>query len=240
MEDNPETQSPKELKRILCLANSRKLSGRCIAGREIVNGEPGAWVRPVSDREHQEVSWEERHYENGSDPAVLDVIDVPLIETQPHEFQQENWLLDSRFYWRNERRLNWSGLQAFVESGGPLWMNGQSSGNGLNDRIELYLANRLRSSLRLIRVDSLMIEVSRPGEAFGNRKRRVQAQFEHAETSYWLWVTDPVYEHRYKALPDGRHDLGEACLTISLGEPYGGYAYKLIAAIIERAETEAR
>ncbi len=51
-------------------------------------------------------------------------------------------------------------------------------------------------------------------------------------------MTDPVYERRYLFLPDGTHNLRECCLTISLGEPYEGYAYKLIAAIIERGETE--
>ncbi len=87
MADNPEIQSPNEVKRILCLANSRKLSGRCIAGREIMNKLPGPWIRPVSGREHQEVSEQERHYQDGSDPMVLDVIDVPLVEPRPHQFQ---------------------------------------------------------------------------------------------------------------------------------------------------------
>jgi hypothetical protein len=99
-------------------------------------------------------------------------------------------------------------------------------------------AKTLHSSLRLIHVGELVIEVSRPGAAFGNPKRRVQGQFEHAGTQYWLWVTDPLYERHYRALPDGRHQLGEACLTVSVGEPHEGYAYKLIAAVIERAQTE--
>lgn len=64
---------PTTTKRIVCLANSRKLQGRCIAGRELVGGKPAAWIRPVSDREHEEVSECERQYQDGSDPRVLDM-----------------------------------------------------------------------------------------------------------------------------------------------------------------------
>ena len=38
------------MKRILCLANSKKLSGRCVAGREVLDSGPGSWNRPVSAR----------------------------------------------------------------------------------------------------------------------------------------------------------------------------------------------
>lgn len=76
-------------KRIVCLANSRKLSGRCVAGRELVADRPEAWVRPVSAREHQEVSEHERQYQDSSDPTLLDVVDVPLLEHRPKDYQQE-------------------------------------------------------------------------------------------------------------------------------------------------------
>jgi len=92
--------------RIVCLANSRKLSGRCIAGKEMVRNKPRGWIRPVSAREHEEVSEYERQYEDGTDPRVLDIIDVELLEPRPRTYQQENWLLDPDLYW-TKVTMNW-------------------------------------------------------------------------------------------------------------------------------------
>jgi len=230
--------NPQTVKRLLCLANSRKLSGRCIAGREIVANQPSAWVRPVSDREHQEVSERERQYQDGSDPQVLDIIDIPLVRHTPHTFQQENWLLDPNFYWVKRGLCDWPRLQEFVEPDGRLWINNESSSNGINDRVLLFRAQQLRTSLRLIHIGELRIEVFAPGAAYGNPKRRVQGRFRHEGTDHWLWITDPIYERRYLAKADGHYTLGECCLTISLGEAHEGFCYKLIAAVIERAQNE--
>jgi hypothetical protein len=53
------------------------------------------------------------------------------------------------------------------------------------------------------------------------------------EVNYRLSVTDPTVESEYA---DGAHDIGRAILCISLGEPYEGYAYKLIAGMIKVPE----
>ncbi len=224
------------VKRIACLANSRKLHGRCIAGREWLDGCPGRWIRPVSAREHQEVSEYERQYEDGSDPRVLDIIDVPLLKPSPGPaaFQSENWLLDPEYYWEKAGRLSWSDLPLLADPVSPLWIDGHGTYHGLNDTIPLEFAGSVEDSLKLIHVRELQFSVFRPGEAFGNSKRRVQGRFRHAESRYSLWVTDPVYERRYLAKLDGDYQIGECFLTVSLGEPFGGAVYKLIASIIAR------
>ncbi len=94
----------------------------------------------------------------------------------------------------------------------------------------------LQGSLRLIRAESMTLRVFKPHEAFGDSRRRVQAQFKFGKDSYVLWVTDPRIEHSYLAREDGRYPLPGAYLTISLGEPYEGRVYKLVATILVQSE----
>ncbi|MBN1299548.1 MAG: DUF4338 domain-containing protein [Actinobacteria bacterium] len=60
-------------KEIICLANSRKISGRCIAGKDL---ESFSWIRPISERDTHEISEEDRRYQNGEMPQLLDIIKI--------------------------------------------------------------------------------------------------------------------------------------------------------------------
>lgn len=218
--------------RIVCLANSRKLNGRCLAGIEWDGEHTGRWIRPVSDREHEEVSEEERRYQNGADPRLLDIIRIPILGPKPKGHQVENVLLDPEYYWKLEGHLSVSELAGFPIDATPLWINGVHTNAGENDQIPVAQLPEIQSSLRLIRVDSISYEVWAPGAAFNNPKRRVQGTFKHGGTRYALWVTDPLIERRYLDLEDGRYASGAAYLTISLGEPFNDHSQKLIAAVI--------
>jgi hypothetical protein len=220
------------IKRLVCLANSRKLQGRCVAGREWLAEGPGAWIRPVSHRENQEVSERERMYEDGDDPRLLDIIDVPLIERRASHPQAENWLLDPSRRWKRVGRLDAARISSLVDPPSPLWHNGHSTYHGLNDCVQEERSAEIAGSLRLIFVDEVRLHVFSPGEAFGNPQRRVQAQFSHGNDNYRLWVTDPLIESAYLARRDGRYVLTQAYLTVSLSELYGDRYYKLVAAII--------
>lgn len=193
----------------------------------------------MSVREHEEVSEYERQYDDGSDPRVLDIIDVPLLDARPKGYQQENWVLDPDPYWVKIGRANLSDLKRLADPVAPLWINGHHTYNGLNDKIPLSSAGGVASSLRLVWVERVTLSVFKPGEAFGNPKRRVQGRFGHDGTEYWLWVTDPGYERAFLARPDGDYEIGVSFLTISLGEPYNDACYKLIAAIIQPDEGTA-
>ncbi|MFJ8690833.1 dual OB domain-containing protein [Micromonospora wenchangensis] len=222
------------VKRILCLANSRKPQGRCIAGLELDGARARGWIRPVSSRPHQAVAESERRYEDGSEPQVLDVIDIPLISPQPRGHQQENWVLDHNFYWAKVGELAPRQLTVLADASGSLWKNGWQTRNGLNDCIPTEETDVAGGSLKLILLkDGLKLRVYTTGGSFGNPKRRVQADFHFDGVRYNIWVTDPVIEDEYQPRPDGEYELGASYLTVSLGEPYvDERCHKLVAAII--------
>lgn len=165
-------------KTIVCLANSRKMSGRCVAGKEIdVQGRLGPWIRPISGRETQEVSEEERWFENGKDPKLLDIIRIEMIEPKPHAHQSENHLIDSRYYWVREGKLDWRDIQSAIDHVETLWTNGYHSYNGENDRIPEDRVTALGGSLLLVKPENLVITVGVEGGGAFRSKRKVRARF---------------------------------------------------------------
>ena len=222
------------VKRIVCLANSRKDGGRCVAGKELMpDGRPGAWIRPVSDLPHGGVSEDERSYEDGSEPCILDIIDVPTIGPYPKDHQRENWRLDPERRWVKMGSIQSNALPQWVDAGADLWIDGHSSSNGRNDRIPLPDADSLDSSLRLIEIRSLQVTVSEPNKP-SNPVPTLRGAFRYNGRDYSLRITDPVSESGAMRLDYGDYEVvGQRFLTISLGKPLEDYVYKLIAAIIK-------
>ncbi len=220
-------------KRIVCLANSRKMAGRCVAGKEVSeSGHPGNWVRPVSNREGESISEPERCYADGNEPQLLDIIEVPLLEPKPKGYQQENWLLNTSRQWRKTGRLSWGDLPAYADPEDPLWTNGFNSRGGENDQVPAGLAAEHDTSLRLVRVDDLTVVISEPSRPSANYPI-LRGRFSHCGETYCFRITDPVSESGSVGLPYREYPVGERYLTVSLGEPFEGNAYKLIAAIIK-------
>lgn len=221
------------VKRMVCLANSRKHSGRCIAGKEVLEDGYGPWIRPVSARPSAEVSEEERRYETGQDPRILDIIDIPIIAAAPLLHQTENHIIDGEYYWTKRGELPWGELRQLVDKPETLWFNGDSTYYGVNDRVRLDTAGKMTDSLVLIQPSSLSIHVQTEGAEFGNPRRRVRAAFTYRGANYLIIVTDPVAERTFLGKPDGQYPLDEAFLCVSLGEAHtDNYCYKLVAAVI--------
>lgn len=218
-------------KAIVCLANSWKKSGSCVAGKEISAAcDLGSWIRPVSDRPTHEISLAEQTYADGTRPALLDKIEVCLQEHVPKEYQVENHLICPDTRWIKTGTVSWSDLDTAIdECGDSLWLNGYGSTNGINDQIPYEQAKRLPDSLKLIEPDAISIVVAREG-IFGRRAAR--AHFLLNGKNYVLKVTDPMASQHYCGLGNGRHVVASARLCVSLGEPFKGICYKLVAGIV--------
>ena len=89
-------------KTIICLANSRKMSGRCIAGKVYEDEKLGEWIRPVSGRPHEEISEEDRRYSDGGRARLLDIVSIRFKKHNPGTYQTENHQIDDNIYWEKE------------------------------------------------------------------------------------------------------------------------------------------
>jgi hypothetical protein len=227
------------MKRILCFANSRKHGDRCVAGREVLdNGQPGPWIRPVSDHSEGAVSLYEQRYDSqeGPLPAVLDVMNVPLLRAQPVDCQTENWLIDPTEWWTKDHEVSWDIAATWAHNPDVLFVNAGNTRDGENDEIPEAIAAGLPTSITLIRVPQLQIRVHRPWDSL-----KVRALFTYREIYYSLQVTDPVIETEFLPHGAGIYDIGPSLLCISLGLPFtkvngdgNVYRYKLVAAVIRQ------
>jgi len=223
-------------KTIVCLANSRKLTGRCVAGKEWDGCRPGRWLRPVSGRERGELTAERWYAKSWRDPRLLDLIQVRLIAPRPCGCQTENHLVDTAARWQFIGRVPVQCLLASLDHPkGPLWLNGESTSGGLNDRVYAEVAEKQPNSLVLVQPDRLEIKVSTESANTDHARRRVRGRFSLAGYGYILSITDPVVEGPILRQPDGYStELQRPILCISLSEKFASQnaCYKLIAGVI--------
>ncbi len=219
-------------KTIICLANTRRHQGSCISGLEYSDGHFGKWIRPVSQRQSREISDRDQKMKDGTYPKIGDIITIPMLEPLPYYYQTENHLIDTEYYWERVGSVTWDTIANLVEEpNGPLWLNSFRSYNGINDRVPESLAKELDRSLYLIRPETCQIQVLVEGAEFNASKQRVRVYFRCSGFNYKLIITDRQVEDIYRAKGNGRYKIEKAVLSISLGEVYKEYAYKLAALI---------
>lgn len=223
---------------IICLANSYKHGGRCVAGREYQEGVAGAWLRPVSVREGRELSAAECRYGllRGT-VTVGDIADVELARPVPHAHQVENHEIAATGGWRKFGCASWTLLYACQDADyADFWIDHGSSSRGVADRVPISLAPDLSASLQLIYLRRLELLV-RTG--FNGVGKEVRACFTHLGMEYNLKVTDPVICESMKNKQPGTYPEGMVLLCISVSEPFQGFVYRLVATIITPRRCES-
>jgi hypothetical protein len=232
---------------IICLANSWKHGGRCIAGFKT---DGSGWLRPVSGK--FDGSLYEEHYTlaNGQEPALFNILRIECTHARPEAHQPENWAIADR-KWQligsaTIEQLNNLLTQEFKKAtNSPMLL-----GNDL-DRLEWdYLQqNPLQSSLCLIRPQTIQWKITTKAHS---NQRKFRAIFSLQQVQYDLAITDPIWRNQLDLLPDGEYTSENIIkilelqnfnpqrflLTISLSEPFQSserepmYCFKLIAAVI--------
>jgi hypothetical protein len=217
-------------KTLVCFANSRKQGGACVAGKELYKGKPGDWMRPVSFRETQALSPEERCCRDGKEPELLDIITVKCLRRKPARHQGENWLIDPGCRWEVKGRLAWRNPGRWLDSPGELWAVGGSSHHGKNNK--LSAGDLTGSSLALIYVDKICLYVGHKAPERDDYSRVVRCGFIYNNIEYIFDVTDPFIEARafYKEI--GHYPINNCILCISISNCYMGYYYKLVSGIL--------
>ena len=215
-------------KYFICLANSYKHRGRCIAGIEITfnaegkptivrhpDGRP-CWIRPISNESDGAIP-----NEIAQDIKLFSVIklkDAIPIATKPHvedtQYSQMEW--QQGHFILNEDLLK---LCLDKKHQNIFYFQGKA--------IRAEMVGRLDYSLMFIHPENPQAYIDENRE-----KSKYRMKFNYFGSSYDFPITDPVFLEEFKKDPDRYLQLPDLYLTLSLGLEFEGFHYKLIAAVV--------
>jgi hypothetical protein len=220
---------------IVCLANSYKHGGRCVAG---ICVEDGRWIRLRSKGGDGSLMPPDYTLAEGKgEVRLLDVFEVELHYAMPSNCHPEDWVA-SPAWWRLVERpcsaKSWRRMTDGVERRGPLL-------GGYGDRVwaSLFAKRPATASLELVCPTDIWWWVR---EERGKVKYR--ALFRRDNITYDLAVTDPRWLEQMQLMPLGIYphrllapDAQQTWLAVSLSEafsPGGGGAahFKIVAGVI--------
>ncbi len=215
---------------IVCLANSRKMSGRCIAGKAMGSGK---WIRPVSNPKGGKISEVDRQFKNGQMPQLLDIMRISVKKHCSELFQTENYLIDKSSAWV-KKGIFTDKLDCLEDTPEDIWGTGFSTHLGINDRFPEKDNEAYSQSLYLIKPDKLKIIVKIEYPGYDYEKRKVRVEFIYNNVKYRFPLTDPITEAKWFSKEDGNYELAvdNTYLCVSVGLPYKEYCYKFVASIL--------
>ena len=219
------------VKRIICLANSKKEGERCIAGIDI---DTGKWVRPVCDSLYPKDGKVPRDIRlvDGREPELLDVLEISLADTgNDFGFECENLsIIPNKWKYLGKSRPN-----DLIQYCGNYHHILHNSGKNVTPSYLRNLSFEERRTLQLVRVNKFDIEQKTTSR--GGIEWRGTIQSINGQRLSGVKITDLVFIHK---LNQGYDISGQYLITMSLGMPwaYEGWegeipCWKLISGVIE-------
>lgn len=223
------------LKRIICLANSKKEGESCIAGIDI---DTGKWVRPVCDSLYPKDGRVPKYIcrVDGREPELLDILEIPLADTGNNfDFESEN-LSILKGEWKVVGKAKVQDIIQYCDDGTIL----HNSSKLVYLKYLQSLPLDKRKTLQLINVVSLSIKSRRTSR--GGIQWLGTIVSSSGKKLVDIPITDPVF---VKKIESGYQSNGNYLITMSLGMPYKPDnwdgdeepCWKLIAGVIEIIDT---
>jgi hypothetical protein len=193
-----------ETKTIIVLANSIKHKpNRCIAGVDYLGS--GHWIRPVGLVGEGELDSAITLLDDGTQPSLLDIIEIQLADKAECLLQPENWYVQNGASWKRhaDGKCSKDVLLSIVETPDNLWLQpgyktDRVSHNYLNGHPPYH-------SLNLIKISKA--KLNKEGKS-------ARLYFVYHGANYALKVTDP----NVHAILNGSSsiDIEEAIICVSL------------------------
>lgn len=222
-------------KQIVCLANSIKHGGRCVAGKVISDDGSYIWLRPINYGHYSSI-YNERLCD-GVEPNIFDIIDICFLRRSagifPNRHQTENWIIDKSVPWEKVRSFDVEDVGFLFDMPSVLWVNCGSTFGGLNDKVLPDFIESVSGSLFFLKVEMLKIIVSK--EVYGGKPTiKLWGEFCYGNVRYRLRITDPNTQFEYSSRGDGSWDVDIVGLVVSLGEFFesANIYSKLIATVV--------
>lgn len=216
-------------KYFICLANSYKRGGRCVAGVEIVLDRNGGWepvlnedgrprwIRPIAQTTYGEIP-----NSVAENIEMLSVVKLTHVVPCPEQAHAENV-----YYSQLKPCNNYKVQQASSTMNQLVDTKHQRIFHNKRNAVSAELLAGVNYSLMLIHPDKAS---AYRDEDSDNPKTRMK--FTYHGTEYDFPITDPAFLDEFEREPERYDNIPDVYLALSLGLEFHGWHYKLVAGVI--------
>lgn len=215
-------------KYFICLANSYKRGGRCVASVEIVfdangklnpvcddDGKP-RWIRPIANTTYGEIP---NNVAEGI--KLLSIVKLYNVVPCPNKPHTENVYYSKLEQYKYDLSHNVNIINHLFDS------THQAIFHNRGRAVSAEMSMGINYSLMLIHAENACAYIDENREKSKNRM-----SFTYCGADYDFPITDPIFLDEFKKEPERYVNISDVYLTLSLGLEFEGWHHKLVAGVI--------